>query len=332
MHAEWEPHEATWLVWPRDREVWPHELEELERVYLRMIGVLSGGEKVHVLVRDMAEEARVLGLLAAAGITHDVFFHLVTTASVWIRDYGPIILCGDGGRRALVRWQFNAWGGKYAALARDREVPGVFSDFLKLSEFAPDMVLEGGSIDVNGAGALLTTEQCLLHQNRNPQLKRQEIESRLKSFLGVRHIIWLGAGIAGDDTDGHVDDIARFVGLRTVLAARERDRSDPNFAPLEDNRRRLSKAVDQDGKPLEVIALPMPGTVTAKGERLPASYANFYIGNRCVLVPVFGDPNDDHALGILRDLFPKREVVGIPCGLLVRGLGALHCATREEPK
>ena len=332
MSAEWEPHEATWLAWPHDLETWPRELALIEDLFVCVIEALSDGEKVHVLVRDMAEEARVLGLLAAKGVQHDIFFHVVRTASIWIRDYGPMILCAKGGKRALVRWRFNAWGGKYAALAGDSDVPRALSAFLKLPESTPDMVLEGGSIDSNGAGTLLATEQCLFHSNRNPHLKRQEIENRLKHFLAIRHVVWLGAGIAGDDTDGHIDDIARFVGPRTVVAACEEDPSDVNFLSLQDNWKRLSGAVDQDGKPLEVISLPMPGAVTANGERLPASYANFYIANRCVLVPLFGHRNDDRAQGILKDLFPKREVIGVPCGLLVRGLGAIHCATRDEPK
>lgn len=331
MPGEWERHEGTWLAWPHDLETWPRDIEAVEAIFIQMIEALYTGEKVHVLVNTGAEERYVSALLRERGIKENIFLHAIETAGVWIRDYGPLILVGPKKERAFLNWQFNAWGAKYEAHQKDKDVSKRLSSYFKLMSFAPDMVLEGGAVDSNGAGIFLTTEQCLLNPNRNPQMSREQIEKQLEDFLGARQVIWLASGIAGDDTDGHIDDLARFVSPRKIVSVLEKDRSDINFQPLKENWKRLSQAQDLDGKSFELIALPMPAKVMAGAERLPASYANFYIGNDCVLVPIFRDKNDDRAIGILKELFPKRKVAGIFSMPLLKGLGAIHCATREEP-
>jgi len=253
-------------------------------------------------------------------------------ADVWFRDYGPIFMV-DTARRALAmtHWVFNAWGGKYETLMKDTRIPEVINEKLLLPRFAPGIVLEGGSIDVDGIGTLLTTEQCLLNSNRNPSLTRSEIESCLMNNLGVKKVLWLREGISGDDTDGHVDDIARFVGQAKVLCALEEDPTDENHEPLSENFELLSRSTDCNGTPLQVIPLPMPGFVGDSEGRLPASYANFYIGNSVVLAPVFNHPNDSKALEIIQSAFPNRRVVGIDCRNLVHGLGTIHCISQQQP-
>ncbi len=331
LPAEWEQHEATWLAWPHDHQTWPHNTGAVEAIFIQIISALHTGEKVHLLVNSGAEERYVSSLLREKGIKENIFFHPIETAGVWIRDYGPMILVGRKRERIFLNWRFNAWGGKYEAHQKDKDIPKRLSTYFKLSVFNPDMVLEGGAVDSNGAGVFLTTEQCLLNPNRNPHMTREQIEKYLEDFLGARRVIWLGSGIAGDDTDGHVDDVARFVDSGKAAVALERDRSDVNYAALRENRKRLLDAVGSDGKPLEIISLPMPGKILDRRDRLPASYANFYIGNHCVLVPTFHDKNDGRAIGILKELFPKRNVIGIFSTPLLKGLGAIHCATREEP-
>jgi agmatine deiminase len=261
-----------------------------------------------------------------------VTFHTIAAVDVWMRDYGPTFLVKRGERPlAFVDWIFNAWGEKYRPYMADDRVAGEIARLLDVPVFEAGVVLEGGSIEVNGKGVCVTTEQCLLNRNRNPHLTRAQIERILMEYLGVSRVIWLGDGIAGDDTDGHIDDIARFVGPRTVVCAVENDETDENYALLRENHDRLLSARDQDGSRLEVVTLPMPGKIAAAGARLPASYANFYIGNAVVLVPVFGHSNDAVALGTLRELFPGREVIGIRCNALVEGLGTIHCVTQQEP-
>jgi agmatine deiminase len=292
------------------------------------------GETVHVLVRDAAMERRAAERLAAAGARR-VRLHRVPTQDAWIRDYGPIVVAQGRGRsraRLALDFTFNAWGGKYAELLPDDGIPARVAPIHGLPTRRAGIVLEGGSIETNGRGTLLTTTQCLLHPNRNPHLVREEIELHLREWLGVTHVLWLDEGIAGDDTDGHVDDITRFVDARTVVTAVEEDPSDPNHAPLADNRRRLEAMADQDGRPLEVVALPMPEPVfDADGRRLPASYANYYVANRAVAVPVFGQRRDARALRILKRLFPGRDVVPVRCERVVEGLGALHCLSQQLP-
>lgn len=299
-----------------------------------MVQALSQEEEVCLLVNDEHEQAEVTQRLGRAGVVMEhVAMYRIPTVDVWIRDYGPTFLVTRGARPsvALTDWIFNAWGRKYESYLDDDQVAEQIAALLAVPAFRPDLVLEGGSIEVNGTGACLTTEQCLLNTNRNPHLKQREIEKALGDYLGVDHVIWLGEGIVGDDTDGHVDDIARFVNPSTVVCAVESDPTDENYIRLRENFDRLKGAKDQDGARLSVVALPMPGRVFCDGTRLPASYANFYIANGVVLVPIYNHPNDELALGILGDLFPARKVIGIPCAALVVGLGAIHCVTQQEP-
>ncbi len=335
MPAEWEKHEATWLAWPHNIETWPTQLSEVEKIYIQMVRVLAKGEKVHILVDDLREEERAKNQLSKDHVEmSQVFFFRIPTADVWIRDYGPNFIVKNDPLKsepAFNRWIFNAWGERYESLKADHAVPDRLLEFLDIPFFEPGIILEGGSIDANGEGTVLTTEQCLLNPNRNPHLKKQDIEGYLKDFLGVTHVIWLGEGIVGDDTDGHVDDIARFIASDTILCAVEEDKKDANYSFLQDNLKRLEKATDQSGRQLKIIELPMPGKVDCADGRLPASYANFYIGNSAVLVPLYNHPNDSTALEILGSCFPTRQIVGIPCGPLVCGLGAIHCVTQQQP-
>ncbi len=338
LPAEWEKHEATWLSWPHNAETWPApaQLARVEETYIRMAEVLSHGEKVHILVAHEREEDTVRKKLSKAGaeISRVIFFR-IPTVDVWMRDYGPIFLASreaKSGKPVFTRWIFNAWGNKYEPLKADKAVPGILKTLLAAEVFEPGIILEGGSIDVNGEGMLLTTEQCLLNPNRNPHLTRAQIEDYLRDYLGVSRILWLGEGIVGDDTDGHIDDIARFAAPDTVICAVEQEPSDANYPILQENRKRLEEARDQNGKKLNLIELPMPGKVECDGERLPASYANFYIGNKAVLVPIYHHANDDRALKILVECFPGRSIVGIPCEDLVCGLGAIHCVTQQQPR
>lgn len=338
MPAEWAPHEATWLAWPHEKSDWPGKFPPIPWVYADIIKHLHTGELVHLLVEDAAGEKQARAVLTKVGVDLGrVRFHRISTDRVWMRDSGPIFVINQSGRLAMTDWHFNAWA-KYDNWRKDDRVPGRINNYLKIKHWVPNhdgkrMVLEGGSIDVNGAGLLLTTEECLLSsvQARNPHLTKVEIEQALKDHLGVRKILWLGNGIAGDDTHGHVDDLARFVGPHTVVTVVEENPADPNHAPLADNLRRLSEMTDTRGRRLEVVKLPMPAPLFFRGQRLPASYANFYIGNDKVLVPTFNDPHDRMALGILADLFSKRTVVGIHAVDLVWGLGTLHCMTQQQP-
>lgn len=326
--AEWEPHRATWLSWPHNPDTWPGKFEPIPAVWAELVRQLAPSEAVHVLAAGEAlRQARQL-----VGTIPGVTLHDIPTNDCWIRDHGPTFLVGPPGEpAALVDWEYNAWGGKYPPFDDDNRVPGKLAALLGRRRFAPGIVLEGGAIDSNGQATLLTTEQCLLEPSRNPHLTQQEIEQYLCDYLGVSHVIWLGRGIAGDDTDGHIDELARFVGPRTVVAARERDPGDENFAPLADNWSRLECAADQQGRPLELVALPMPRPLFFNGQRLPASYANFYIANGIVIVPQYDDPADAEALNILQRLFPERRVIGLRAVDLAWGLGAFHCITQQEP-
>jgi agmatine deiminase len=327
MPAEWEPHEATWIAWPHNREDWPGRFAPIPWVYGEIVRKLSRVEKVRILVKDHALEEQARRVLRKVGASMDsVEFFPCPTNRAWTRDYGPLFVQNPGGRVGLTAWRFNAWA-KYDDWQLDAAVPAKLADRLKLPVWTPPMVLEGGSIDVNGAGLLLTTEDCLLSpvQARNPGMSRQEIEKMFGRYLGVERVIWLHNGITGDDTHGHVDDVARFVGPETVVLSSESDRSDPNYEPLRENGRIL------DSAGLKVVKLPMPRPLIFAGQGLPASYANFYIANGLVLVPTFNDPNDRVALARLARLFPDREVTGINCTELILGLGALHCMTQQQP-
>ena len=326
MPAEWEPHEGTWISWPKDPNTFPAQiLPTVERTFVRMVDALGKGEVVHVLVNDSEAESRVSALVRNAPVS----FHHIRTVDVWVRDYGPTYVRGGNG--AAVKWIFNAWGNKYEDLKPDNKAGEEIATSSGLTVIRPGIVLEGGSIDVNGDGSLLTTEQCLLNSNRNPEIGKKELEEVLGANLGARNIVWLGSGIEGDDTDGHVDDVARFVGPRMVVAAAEPNRSDGNRGALIENLRRLEESRDQDGRPLEVLEIPMPPRVMATGGRLPASHLNFYVGNDVVIVPTFGGESDKLALERMQEAFPKREVVGLDCRALVYGLGTLHCVTQQIP-
>ncbi len=328
MPAEWEPQEAVWLTWPHNELTWPDRLlAEVERTYVEIIRALHRGQKIKLLVKDAAGDERIALMLESEEIDMaKVEFVGVAAEDSWIRDYGPTFLLNSNFRDlAMVKWVFNAWGNKYDDLIRDDRIPHDLNKLLRLPIFEPGIVLEGGSIEVNGAGVVLTTEQCLLNKNRNPKLSRGEIENYLYEYLNVSNVLWLREGIAGDDTDGHIDDIARFVSADTVLCAFEDDSRDENYPILKENFDRL---VDFG---LRVIKLPMPGYVGDRHTRLPASYANFYIGNTAVVVPAFGHPNDERAIEIIQELFPSRHVTGVLATAMVHGLGTIHCCSQQQP-
>lgn len=333
MPAEWHEHAATWLTWPKDPVTWPDRVPEVEEIYLRFIEALTPHERVNLLVDDerVAESVRERCRARQVNLAN-LQPIVVATVDSWIRDYGPNFLLGPDGQLAYNHWGFNAWGGKYASLMHDATVPARLDALRGVTRFEPGLILEGGSIDVDGAGAVLTTEQCLLNRNRNPHLSKADLEVALRLHLGVRQVVWLGDGIEGDDTDGHVDDITRFVGPDTIVTVVEPDPADPNHGPLQDNLARLRAARRPDGTPWRVVELPMPGYVLADGERLPASYANFYIANRVVLAPMYGHANDDVATRTLEAVFPAHRVVPIPCEPLVWGMGSIHCVTQQQPR
>jgi len=341
MPAEWERHEATWLGWPHHATDWPGKLSTIRWVYGEIVRKIASGEIVRLLVDSKEEEAVARRFLTRAGADAGrVEFLRFPTNRSWTRDSGPLFVRRGGppAETAIVHFHFNAWA-KYPDWQKDRRLPERAAQRLKCRLFLArlqgrDFVLEGGSIDVNGRGTLLTTEECLLDpvtQVRNPGLTKPEVEKALKSYLGVSNVLWLGGGIAGDDTHGHVDDICRFVNPTTVVLAQEPNPHDSNYRPLAENRERLEGFRLEDGSKVQVAPLPMPAPVYFDGYRLPASYANFYIANAAVLVPTFNDPNDRVALGTLAELFPDRPVVGIHAVDLVLGFGTLHCLTQQQP-
>ncbi len=333
MPAEWEPHEATWLSWPHNRDSWPGVFAGVEPAMAEFVGTLAECEPVWINVRDAAHERHVRALLAAAAPPERLRFYRVPTNDAWARDHGAIFVtrASAAAPRLAVDFDYNAWGGKYPPFDLDRRVGRQMADALGVPRFEqPDFVLEGGSIEVNGQGALLTTEQCLLNPNRNPTFDRTGIERILRDALGVTEIVWLGDGIEGDDTDGHIDDLTRFVASHRVVTVVEPNVRDANHAPLAANRRRLD-SVRVDGRALEVVELPMPEPQYLDDQRLPASYANFYIANGAVLMPAFGGDRDDAARAILAGCFPGRRVVAVDCRVLIAGLGALHCLTQQVP-
>jgi agmatine deiminase len=337
MPAESEPHEAVWIAWPHQRDDWPDRFEPIPWVYVEIVRLLHDSEEVRILALP-EEEIQARTMLSRAGVDlAKVRFFPFATDRVWTRDSAGIFVREGAGRRAILDWHFNAWA-KYDNWHHDDALPAQMAEHLGLPRWTPQkhgrsIVLEGGSIDVNGAGLLLTTEECLLssEQARNPGLSRAEVEQVLCDNLGVKRVLWLNRGIAGDDTHGHVDDLARFVGPRTVVTVVEDNPGDDNYEPLRENLERLRAVTDLDGNPLEVVTLPMPSPIVFDSQRLPASYANFYIANRRVLVPTFNDVNDRRALATLGELFPGREVVGVHARDLVWGLGTLHCLTQQEP-
>jgi agmatine deiminase len=341
MPAEWEPHAATWLAWPHNAEDWPGRFHPIPWVYCDIIRHLSGVEDVDLLVQDAAAEQRARNMLVKTGAQLDrVHFHRWPTNRIWMRDSGPIFITRSGAQDnpvAITNWRFNAWA-KYEDWQLDDQLPLKASELLHLPNWAPELsaqrvVLEGGSIDVNGQGTLITTEECLLSpvQQRNPGLSREDLERVFHDYLGIDQVLWMDRGIAGDDTHGHVDDITRFVNPDTIVTVTEPNTADDNHLPLAENLDRLRAARDPQGRPYTIIELPIPSPVVFQGQRLPASYANFYIANGLVLVPTFNDANDRKALNILAGVFPDRKVVGIHSGDLIWGLGTLHCMTQQQP-
>lgn len=347
MPAEWETHVATWLAWPHNRNDWPGKFEPIPYVYAEIVRALARIERVELIVKDEAAEEKAREVLTHAHVLpvfeQNVRFHRWPTNRGWMRDSGPIFVTrkSKDAPVALNDWHFNAWA-KYNNWKLDNELPRLISKQFEIPAYKPlfpvngrdrHVVLEGGSIDVNGRGTLITTEECLLSdvQQRNPGLRREDIELTLQRYLGIKKVLWLERGIVGDDTHGHVDDITRFVGRNTIVTAYEPDPNDENHDILRENYKRLTRMTDQDGKPMRVVKLPMPAPVWFQGQRLPASYANFYIANGVVLVPVFNDPNDRIALTTLAELMPKHKITPIYCGDLVWGLGTIHCMTQQQP-
>lgn len=330
MPAEWEPHAATWLSWPRNKKSWPGHFEPVPGIWAELATTLAQSEPVHICAGGaeiMAEARRLVGHVP------NVVLHDIPTNDAWMRDHGPMFLVGPpGSAPVMADWGYNAWGGKYPPFDCDDAVPRRINESLKFRRFEPGIILEGGAVDFNGLGSVLTTEQCLLNDNRNPQLGRREIERYLFDYTAARNVIWLGEGIVGDDTDGHIDELARFVGPRTVVCVVEQDPQDVNYQPLQDNLRRLQLAKDEQGRALEVVPLPMPAPVICEETRLPASYCNFYIANGVVVAALFDCPADQIVLDTLAKLFPTRKIVGQRAVELVWGLGAFHCITQQQAR
>ena len=335
--AEWTKHAATWISWPRPEGIsFPGRYQECIDNIVEVIRVITEFEPVHLNVPNIDYEEIVRARLAYRKVpTRRVRFHHIRTNECWTRDHGPAFVVRTRRGKtevAIVDWGYNAWGGKYPPYDADDAVPTRVAEALKLPVFYPGIVMEGGAVDFNGAGTVMTTTSCLLNKNRNPHLGKTEIEGYLKDYYGQQHVIWLGEGIAGDDTDGHIDDLARFVDERTIVIGMESDSRDPNYEILRVNRRRLDRLRNQAGRPFDIVELPMPRPVVYLKQRLPATYMNFYFVNQALLVPTFGDArNDAKAVGVLQELLPRRRVIGVDCRALIWGLGALHCLTQQQP-
>lgn len=331
--AEWEKHESTWLSYPHNEASWPGKIHTIFPYYNRFIQELAQGERVNINVTDNEMQERVTKELAAIGTNmNNVTLHIFPTNDAWCRDHGPafLVINTPDKRKAIVSWEYNGWGNKYPA-ELDNTIPDRIGNLLQLPVFHPGIVMEGGSVDFNGAGTLITTSACLLHPNRNPGLTQGEIELYLQDYYGVEQVLWLGEGIEGDDTDGHVDDLTRFVNEDTVITVIEKDRSDANYEPLKDNLRKLSGFRLLNGKQLNVVELPMPEPKYHEGQRLPVSYANFYIANAGVMVPTYRCKQDDEAISILESCFKDRPVIGLDSVEIIWGLGSWHCLSQQEP-
>ena len=332
--AEFAKHTATWLSWPHKEASWPGKIEAIYPVYAHFIKLVAEGEKVNINVVDETMRQKALRYIEEAGTDlNNVQFFLHPTNDAWCRDHGPAFLINPTAvqKKIIVDWGYNAWGGKYPPFDLDDNIPTLIAKHYNIPVVYPGIVMEGGSVEFNGKGTLLTTTSCLLNKNRNPQLNREEIETYLRNYYGVDHILWLGDGIVGDDTDGHIDDITRFVQEDTVVTVVEDKKSDENYIPLQENLKTLKSLKLENGKPLQIVELPMPSAVEYDGMRLPASYANFYISNKYVVVPVFRDKNDERALETLQQCFPDRKVVGLDSVDIIWGLGSFHCLSQQEP-
>ncbi len=331
--AEWEPHTSTWMAWPHRLKTWPGRFESIPQRFAQLIGALARFERVNVLAGGEEVMAQAQSLV---GHLDNVVLHDIPTNDAWARDFGPLFLAEKASAAvSLVDWEFNAWGGKYPAWQLDNDVPRILAQQLGLHRYVPGVVLEGGSIEGNGCGTLLTTESCLLDPRRNPHLKRSDIEHLLREYCCVSNVIWLlGGPLAGDDTDGHIDQLARFVSPHEIVVAVTDDPHDCNYPPLLTNLQRLRDAADRwtGEQPLQITPLPLPSPIVIEGLRVPASYCNFYIANGCVLVPFFDDPADEYARQLLQSRFPDRQVIGLPARDIVWGRGAFHCLTQQEPR
>jgi len=332
--AEWEPQRATWLSWPHKEESWPGRFEPIPGVFTEIVKILASFQHVNINVIDRTMHDDVMKRLTEAGVDPGrLTLYPIPTDDAWCRDHGPAFVVKPGAEEplAVIDWGYNAWGGKYPPYDQDDAVPSKVAEYRRLPLFCPGIVMEGGAIDVNGEGCLLTSTPCLLNPNRNPHLSQAQIEWYLREYYNVEKILWVDEGIAGDDTDGHIDDSARFVNPDTIAAVVEKNRKDENYLPLQKNLAQLKAMTDLAGNPFRIVALPMPRPLVFDGQRVPASYANFLIANGVVLVPTFRDPNDAVALAVLADVFPGRRVIGIDCYELVWGLGTLHCISQQEP-
>jgi len=335
MPAEWEQHSSTWMAWPHNADTWKlNDLREVENIYIEIIRILVTGEHINILIENKSSQIRLISLLNASGLnTKKIYFHEILTNDVWIRDFGPnfIVRESSTGRQiAINRWQFNSWGEKYD-WGKDNEAGEKIVRESKLTWFDPKIVLEGGAIDVNGKGTCLATSSCLLNTNRNGGLSAEKMEKYLRSYLGIKKVVWLDGIIKGDDTDGHVDNLARFVNPSTIVYISEKDESDENYLALKGIEETLKNTRDLDGKPFVVIPLPMPRAIKENNFFLPASYANFYIGNNAVLVPAFNDSNDILAQRTLKTCFPQKKIVPIDSRILIKGQGGIHCITQQQP-
>ena len=330
MPAEWETHSGTWLTWPHNAETWSkQDMQQVETEFMGIIRPLAKNESVHILVNDEDMGNAVESTLNVNNVEmKNIFLHDIPTNDSWIRDYGPNFIIQSDGKVAANDWDFDSWGRKYK-WELDDLAGTVIAEESGLHHFKPEIVLEGGAIEVNGAGTCVTTESCILNPNRNNGISRDAMETVLKDYLGISKVIWLHGEMEGDDTDGHIDNLARFVNPTTMVCSVEEDEEDPNYRCLKNNFDHLRSATDQDDNLFEIVALPMPGYIGSP--RLPASYANFYIANKSVLVPVYGHPNDKRALSILEPLFPEREIIPIPSTTLILGLGGVHCLTQQQP-
>jgi len=335
MPAEWEPHSATWLAWPQNKEYWQGEAMDLvEGTFISAVKSLSTGELVHILANDDKNIRHISQLLIKNHVSiSNISIHKIPTKDIWIRDYGPNFLLSKDEDKPirLNHWLFNSWGNKYE-MEDEKKVSLLIAGKLNIKPFQPNIILEGGAIEVNGQGLCLTTEECLLNKNRNDGPSKITMESYLKNFLGVSKVIWCKGGMEGDDTDGHIDNLARFVSPDTVVCVFEENQSDSNYRNLRENFEILQNSIDQNGNPLKIVKLPTPGYVGEDSLRYPASYANFYIGNEVVLVPSYSHPNDDKTCEILKPFFPNHELVKLPSNTLITGNGGIHCATQQQPK
>lgn len=332
--AEWAEQEAMWLSWPHKEASWPGKIETIYKPYSEFIKAVAEDQKVRINVADEAMKNFALRHLEAVNANlANVEFYFHETNDAWCRDHGPaFVINKTEKKKAVVDWDYNAWGGKYPPFDLDDVIPTKIANHFGLPLFTPPIVMEGGSVEFNGAGTVLTTTSCLLNENRNPHLTKEQIEQYLKEFYGQEQVLWLGDGIVGDDTDGHIDDITRFVNEDTVLTVVEENPEDENYQPLQENLEALKKMTLLDGRKLNIVELPMPAPVIYEDTRLPASYANFYIANKVVVVPIFNDKNDERALQIIQSCFPGRKVIGINSVDIIWGLGSFHCLSQQEPR